>query len=235
MRVRHIFLCCGLFSVSVALGATGEYQQTKNGKTTVWNGTPRPGETAAWEGARDKEGYATGFGTLTWYTAKGAVYGLYYGNMNHGKFDGPVNVHSHGKTAHALFADGGRVTTWVRGPAPSRMAVPEAAAKETQTAEQRARTSQPITSELTKKTKRAEQSPAEPEKIQPIDQAAEKPTATPNSPPAEQLTSPSTFTEPDRIEPNQLKESPAAEATPESHPSSTIPESPQNEPPSPPP
>jgi translation initiation factor IF-2 len=34
-------------------------------------------------------------------------------------------VHINGKTAHAYFVDGGRVTAWGRGRAPSKMAVPE--------------------------------------------------------------------------------------------------------------
>jgi len=92
-----------------------------------WNWTPKSGETSSWAGDRDKENYASGFGDLTWYDAKGKVYAYYYGNMVHGKFEGPVNVHSNGRTAHAYFADGGRVTGWARGPAPSRMNVPEQA------------------------------------------------------------------------------------------------------------
>ena len=91
----------------------------------IWNGTLKSGETSAWSGERDKENYGSGFGDLTWYNAKGDVYAVYYGNMVRGKFEGPVNVHSHGRTAHAYFVDGGRVTGWARGPAPSKMAVPE--------------------------------------------------------------------------------------------------------------
>jgi hypothetical protein len=45
--------------------------------------------------------------------------------MVHGKLEGPVNVHINGRTAHAYFVDGGRVTGWGRGRAPSKMAVPE--------------------------------------------------------------------------------------------------------------
>jgi hypothetical protein len=115
------FILMGFFLLaSVAFAATGEYQQTRDDKTTVWNGSPKSGESSAWAGARDKEGYATGFGTITWYTSQGKVYAMYYGNMIRGKLDGPVNAHSRGKTAHAYFADGGRVTEWARGPAPAR-------------------------------------------------------------------------------------------------------------------
>jgi hypothetical protein len=130
-RRRLVFICCAFFCASNIFAISGEYQQTKDGKTMIWNGNPRAGETVTWEGGRDKEGYASGVGTLTWYTARGAVYAVYYGNMVHGKLDGPVNAHSRGKTAHALFSDGGRVTTWARGPAPSKMAAPEATGGET--------------------------------------------------------------------------------------------------------
>ena len=123
--LRSTLVCGGLLLAASAVFAQGEYQQTKDGKTVIWNGTPKPGEAVTWDGDRDKENYATGFGALTWYTAKGSVYGLYYGNMVHGKLEGPVNVHTNGRTAHAYFVDGGRVTTWAHGPAPSKMAVPE--------------------------------------------------------------------------------------------------------------
>jgi len=124
VRIRSIFFGICLFA-SAAFGAAGEYQQTRDGKTTVWNGSPKPGESAAWAGPRDKEGYATAFGTITWYTASGTVYAVYYGNMVNGKLEGPVNMHMGRRTAHAYFADGSRVTAWARGPAPSKMNVPE--------------------------------------------------------------------------------------------------------------
>jgi hypothetical protein len=127
LTLRSILFCGGLLLLASTSFAQGEYQQAKDGKTLIWNGTPKPGDTATWDGDRDKENYATGFGALTWYTAKGTVYGLYYGNMVHGKLEGPVNVHTNGRTAHAYFVDGGRVTGWAHGPAPSKMAVPEEA------------------------------------------------------------------------------------------------------------
>jgi hypothetical protein len=115
-----------LVFASAAL-AEGEYQQTRDSKTMVWNGTPKPGETSSWAGDRDKENYASGFGDLTSYTANGKVYARYYGNMVHGKFEGAVNAHTNGRTVHAYFVDGGRVTGWARGRAPSRMNLPEEA------------------------------------------------------------------------------------------------------------
>jgi hypothetical protein len=126
LRLRLVPLCGSLLLVfaSAAL-AGGEYQQTRDGKTMVWNSTPKPGETSSWAGDRDKENYASGFGDLTWYNANGKVYVRYYGNMVHGKFEGAVNAHTNDRTVHAYFVDGGRVTGWARGRAPSRINLPE--------------------------------------------------------------------------------------------------------------
>jgi hypothetical protein len=135
LRLRSILFCGALFVGAAGALAAGEYQQARDSKTMIWNSTPKEGETASWSGDRDKEDYASGFGDLTWYNATGKVYALYYGNMVHGKFEGPVNVHSTGRTAHAYFVDGGRVTAWARGPAPAKMDVPEAIAEKRKQAE----------------------------------------------------------------------------------------------------
>jgi hypothetical protein len=180
LRLRSILFCGGLVLLASSSFAEGEYQQTKDGKTLIWNDTPRPGETATWDGDRDKENYATGFGALTWYTAKGTVYGLYYGNMVHGKLEGPVNVHISGRTAHAYFADGGRVTGWGRGRAPSKMAVPEEAIVEKRKAqaekEAAAAKRTAAASEAEKKKK------TEAEKARPIEPVAAKPETKPQKP-----------------------------------------------------
>lgn len=104
----------------------GEYQRARDGKTLVWNESPKPGDEATWSGLRDRDGFARGFGTLVWFTRepgvkKPALFARYWGNMKRGKFSGPVNVHSKKKTHHALFADGARVTRWTSGAARSRM------------------------------------------------------------------------------------------------------------------
>ena len=129
VRGRFSFLCGALLVLAnVALG-DGTYQRTKDGKTFVWNNHPKPGDEATWSGGRDRERYARGFGTLTWYTveqgsgtasAKPALYARYWGNMVRGKLSGPVNVHSQRKTDHAIFLDGVRMTRWAFGPASSR-------------------------------------------------------------------------------------------------------------------
>lgn len=124
---------CGalLAFANVVLGET--YQRTRDGKTLVWNNHPKRGDEATWSGNRDRDGYAKGFGTLTWYTADQAESGLatpalyarYWGNMIRGKLNGPVNVHSKRKTHYAIFAGGARLTRWAAGPAPSRMTRPD--------------------------------------------------------------------------------------------------------------
>src|ERR1700684_3262345 len=110
--------------LSVARGA-GSYQSTRDGKTIVWNSHPNPGDVATWSGARNREGYAHGFGRLVWYTEepgfdKPQLYARYWGRMVDGKFEGPVNVHSKRKTDYAIFIDGTRVTGCRAGTAPSR-------------------------------------------------------------------------------------------------------------------
>ena len=133
MKAWFSFLCGGfLIYGSLAFGA-GSYQPTKDGKTIVWNENPKPGDSAAWSGHRDRDGYATGFGTLTRYrsqpqagsgrgaSAKPTVDSRYFGNMVRGKFGGPVNLHSNGKTAYVIFVDGRPTGRWTAGPAPSRI------------------------------------------------------------------------------------------------------------------
>jgi len=103
----------------------GNYQSTRDGKTLVWNSHPTLGDVATWSGARNREGYAHGFGQLVWYTKEQGfdepqLYARYWGRMVDGKLEGPVNVHSKKKTDYAIFIDGARVTGWRAGTAPSR-------------------------------------------------------------------------------------------------------------------
>ena len=163
----------------------GEYQQTRDGKTTVWNVSPKSGETASWSGSRDKEGYATGFGTITWYTAQGTVYAEYYGNMVNGKLEGPVNMHQGGRTAHAYFADGGRATAWARGRAPSQMNVPDEVIAKRRKAE--SEPPQPRAERAEAKKPTTEKQATAPETVRPVEQPPKravaatkpKPTQTP--------------------------------------------------------
>ena len=103
----------------------GNYQSTRDGKTLVWNSSPKRGDVAAWSGDRDRDDYAHGFGRLIWYTrepesSEPQLYARYWGRMVNGKLEGPVNVHAKGKTHHAIFIDGTRITRWVPGTATTR-------------------------------------------------------------------------------------------------------------------
>jgi hypothetical protein len=119
---RAVFVCAAISIFAGAAFGAGEYQRSKDGKTLIWNADPKSEDSASWWGERDNHGYAKGVGELTWYKGQGTVYARYYGNMVHGKLDGPVNVHVNGRTAHAFFSAGKRMTGWARGPASSRFA-----------------------------------------------------------------------------------------------------------------
>lgn len=133
MNARFLFVFSALLLLCAnGAFAGGTYQRTKDGKTLVWNISPRPGEAATWSGHRDTDGYATGNGTLTWSTVKGVIVtgshipsprptvtDRYSGKMVRGKLDGPVvNVNAHGKKFHATFVDGNKASDWAVGPAP---------------------------------------------------------------------------------------------------------------------
>ena len=135
LKSRLIFVCFAFLACASGAFGAGEYQQTKDNKTTVWNGNPKAGETSTWSGDRDKENYASGFGDLTMYDANGKAYALYYGNMVRGRFEGPVNLHTNGRTSHAYFVDGNRVTPWGWRAAKSTMTAAEAAVVEKRRAE----------------------------------------------------------------------------------------------------
>ena len=126
MNVRFLILGSALLILARGALADGTYQRARDGKTLVWNSDPHAGDEVTWQGKRDADGYASGFGTLTWYTGrslartnKPAFYGRYFGRMVRGKWDGQVNAHSRGKTAHATFADGNLTSDWSPGPAPA--------------------------------------------------------------------------------------------------------------------
>jgi len=122
---RLLLICGALLGLMELASGEGNYQSTKDGKTLVWNGHPKPGDVVTWSGDRDRDDYASGFGRLVWYTSepesvKPQLYARYWGRMVDGKFEGPVNVHAKRKTHHAIFIDGTRVTSWAPGTATSR-------------------------------------------------------------------------------------------------------------------
>jgi ketosteroid isomerase-like protein len=121
---RSLFVCSGLLLfASVAYGA-GSYQPTRDGKTLVWNDSPKRGEEATWSGRRDKNGFAAGSGTLTWYQAEptivtgsnipdarrnAVVISRCSGKMVEGKLKGAVTyVDANGKRLQATFVNGGK-------------------------------------------------------------------------------------------------------------------------------
>jgi ketosteroid isomerase-like protein len=117
-----LLLCSGvLLFVTITSGA-GTYQRTRDGRTLVWNNDPKPDEEATWSGKRDKNGFASGSGTLTLYKLQrtvvtgsnipdarrhAIVVSRYSGQMVQGKFEGSVTyVGANGKTNQATFVDG---------------------------------------------------------------------------------------------------------------------------------
>jgi hypothetical protein len=134
VNARLIFFGGALLLLFVTSAhAGGKFQRTKDGRTRVWNNYPQAGDAATWSGNRDAYGYATGYGTLTWYTtdrktqtgsnlatAQYKEESSYSGTMVHGKLDGMVvNVDANGKTFHGIFIDGRKTSDWAAGPAPS--------------------------------------------------------------------------------------------------------------------
>ena len=124
MNIRSLFVCSALLLfASVAYGA-GSYQRTRDGKTLVWNDSPKLGEEATWSGKRDKNGFAAGSGTLTWYKVEptivtgsnipdarryAVVINRYSGKMVQGKLKGAVTyVDANGKRLQATFVNGGK-------------------------------------------------------------------------------------------------------------------------------
>src|SRR6266705_2347033 len=124
MNIRSLFVCSALLLLaSVAYGA-GSYQPTRDGKTLVWNDSPKRGEEATWSGRRDKNGFAAGSGTLTWYKVEptivtgsnipdarryAVVVNRYSGKMVRGKLKGAVTyVDANGKRLQATFVNGGK-------------------------------------------------------------------------------------------------------------------------------
>ena len=137
MTARCLFVCTTLLLFANGADGGGAYQHTRDRRTLIWNNYPRRDDEATWSGERDSNGYATGYGTLTWYrvqraivtgsnipSAKGRTVGAvvinrYSGKMVRGRFDGPVvNVDASGKMFHGRFVNGTKANDWVAGPLP---------------------------------------------------------------------------------------------------------------------
>ena len=119
MNTRLLFASSALLAVLITGTAfAGRYQRTKDGKTRVWNEHPKSGDSVTWSGARDAKGYASGYGTLTWFTPQRAmltgsniarerhyvVSSQVSGIMVHGKFEeAPANAEPKKKRADGHF------------------------------------------------------------------------------------------------------------------------------------
>jgi len=134
VNARCLFVCSALLLFANGAHGGGAYLRTKDGKSLIWNNYAKPGyAAAAWSGERDADGYATGYGTLTWYRVvlktetgsqlpviKHIAVSRYSGKMVRGKLDGPVvAVDAKGKTFHGSFVHGRNISDWAPGPAPA--------------------------------------------------------------------------------------------------------------------
>ena len=124
MNIRSFFVCSALLMVASVAFGVGSYQPTRDGKTLVWNDSPKRGEEATWSGRRDKNGCAAGSGTLTWYQVKpttvtgsnipdarryAVVVSRCSGKMVEGKFEGAVtHVDANGKRLQTTFVNRGK-------------------------------------------------------------------------------------------------------------------------------
>ena len=137
MTARCLFVCTTLLLFANGASGDGVYQHTRDRRTLIWNNYPRRDDEPTWSGQRDSNGFATGYGTLTWYrvqraivtgsnipSSKGRTVGAvvinrYSGKMVRGRFDGPVvNVDASGKVFHGTFVKGTKANDWVAGPLP---------------------------------------------------------------------------------------------------------------------
>jgi hypothetical protein len=120
MNMRRLILGSALILMASGAFAGGTYQETKRGRITVWNEHPAAGELAKWSGRRDKNGYATGDGTLTWYRLEApnrtgsripftrtVILSRYSGKMVRGKLEGSVvSTDSDGRRTRVAFVNG---------------------------------------------------------------------------------------------------------------------------------
>jgi len=137
VTARCLFVCTTLLLFANGADGGGVYQHTRDKRTLIWNNYPRRDDEATWSGERDSNGFATGYGTLTWYrvqraivtgsnipSSKGRTSGAvvsdrYSGKMVRGRFNGPVvNVDASGKMFHGTFVNGTKANDWVAGPLP---------------------------------------------------------------------------------------------------------------------
>jgi hypothetical protein len=135
MTARCLFVAC-IAPLLFAGGLNaGSYQLTNDGRTYVWNNYPRSGDTASWSGQTDSRGYATGYGTLTWYK-HGAWASRYSGTMMSGKLNGAVtNEDADGKKFRGTYVNGGKSNDWAEVSDIAETLSPAVSAREAETVE----------------------------------------------------------------------------------------------------
>lgn len=222
MNPRSVFfsilLLLLLLFANDAFAGQPRYERTKDGKTLVWNNNPQPGDTATWSGERDKDGYATGKGTLTWSVkeesagnARKIATVRYIGKSVRGKFEGRVfYVNADGKKFQGDFIDGRRTEAWSasRTGDPSRTGdassiVSDASSPKDESARSADRTAETKPTDTSaEKATVAEQKPEEPlRQVEPVAAPAEGPAVTLQQTPAAEAPKPAT-PEPPIITPN---------------------------------
>src|SRR5205814_1538406 len=150
VNIRSLFVCGALILFAGVVYGAGSYQRTRDGQTFVWRDSPARGDEATWSGNRDKDGFATGSGVLTWYKVEPTIvtgsnildtrrYAIlinhYSGTMVRGKFKGAVtNIEADGKRLQASSVN--RTDRRTRRQKATRAASAGVRARATPTAEQ---------------------------------------------------------------------------------------------------
>src|SRR5512132_4734451 len=117
VNIRSLFVCGALILFASVVYGAGSFQRTRDGQTLVWRDSPARGDEATWSGKRDKDGFATGSGVLTWYKVEPTIVtgsnildtrrylimiNHYSGTMVRGKFQGALtDVAANGKRLQA--------------------------------------------------------------------------------------------------------------------------------------
>src|ERR1700730_16680804 len=111
---RSLILALAFLFVFTAVADAGAFQRTTDRKAFVWNNDPRPGDGASWDGSVDSDGYATGFGTLTW-SKNGEWVSKYSGPMSRGRLHGYINnIDSDGDAFAGTIKRGIKQSDWHR-------------------------------------------------------------------------------------------------------------------------
>jgi hypothetical protein len=106
IRVKTRLLLFILLAISSGSVLAGIYQRTRHTHILVWNDQPTSFQEVTWSGGKDAAGYASGYGTVTWFAPdkppttgsslpsrrKMVVVRSVTGTMEHGKFVDSTNA-----------------------------------------------------------------------------------------------------------------------------------------------